>query len=84
MRLVHAALLCERPGHTIADVAYRLDYSSPQSFGRHVRALLGITTSELRRRFPFDLALQRFIALLVVPYRTQWAEFRPLGKKEER
>lgn len=84
MRLVHAALLFERPGHTIADVAYRLDYSSPQSFGRHVRALLGITTSELRRRFPFDLALQRFIALLVVPYRAQWAEFRPLGKQEER
>src|SRR5512143_1594077 len=37
MRLVHAALFFERPGYTVADVAYRLDYSSPQSFGRHVR-----------------------------------------------
>ncbi|MEO8635051.1 MAG: helix-turn-helix domain-containing protein [Gemmatimonadales bacterium] len=84
MRLLHATLLFERPGHTIADVAYRLDYSSPQSFGRHVRALLGITTSELRRRFPFDLALERFIALMVEPYRAEWAGFRPLGNKDER
>jgi AraC-like DNA-binding protein len=84
MRLVHATLLFERPGHTIADVAYRLDYSSPQSFGRHVRALLGITTSELRRRFPFELALERFISLMIEPYLKEWAVFRPLGKPEER
>ena len=84
MRLLHATLLFERPGYTIADVAYRLDYSSPQSFGRHVRALLGITTSELRRRFPFDLALERFIALMVERYQSQWVGFRPLGKREER
>ena len=83
MRLVHATLLFERPGHTIADVAYRLDYSSPQSFGRHVRALLGITTSELRRRFPFDLALERFIAMMIEPFQRQWSGFRPLGKREE-
>jgi AraC-like DNA-binding protein len=78
VRLVHAALLFERPGYTVADVAYRLDYSSPQSFGRHVRALLGITSSELRRRFPFEAALARFIGLMIVPYRATWAGFRPL------
>ena len=83
MRLLHATLLFERPGHTIADVAYRLDYSSPQSFGRHVRALLGITSSELRRRFPFERALERFVLLMVQPYRDAWAGFRPLGKREE-
>jgi len=82
MRLVHATLLFERAGYTVADVAYRLEYSSPQSLGRHVRALLGITTSELRRRFPFDAALDRFLVLMVEPYREVWREFRPLSGRE--
>ena len=82
MRLVHAALLFERPGFTVADVAYRLDYSSPQSFGRHVRALLGITSSELRRRFPFETALQRFVEVMIAPYREVWIGFRPLLRRE--
>lgn len=78
MRLVHAAVLFDRPGYTVADVAYRLDYSSPQSFGRHLRTLLGITTSELRRRYTFEKALERFVSLMVLPYREVWAHFRPL------
>jgi AraC-like DNA-binding protein len=82
MRLVHAALFFERPGYTVADVAYRLDYSSPQSFGRHVRALLGITSSELRRRFPFGQAVERFIGLMVTPYLETWRGFRPLARKD--
>jgi len=43
MRLVHAAALFEVPSLSVSDVAYRLEYSSTQSFGRHVRALLGVT-----------------------------------------
>src|ERR1041385_3124336 len=43
MRLVHAAHLFANPGLSVADVAYRLDYSSPQRFGRHLKALLGVT-----------------------------------------
>jgi AraC-like DNA-binding protein len=82
MRLVHAALFFERPGYTLADVAYRLDYSSPQSFGRHVRALVGITSSELRRRFPFPVALERFIELMIRPYHEILVCFRPLSVKE--
>jgi AraC-like DNA-binding protein len=82
VRLLHATLLFERPGYTVADVAYRLDYSSPQSFGRHVRALLGITSSELRRRFPFAVALERFLAVMIEPYREIWAGFRPLLRRE--
>lgn len=82
MRLLHAALFFERPGYTVADVAYRLDYSSPQSFGRHVRALLGITSSELRRRFPFERALGRFLELMVAPYREVWSRFRPLAQTQ--
>lgn len=82
MRLVHAALYFERPGYTVADVAYRLDYSSPQSFGRHVRTLLGITTSELRRRFPFEQAVNRFVEVMIQPYREVWPGFRPLLRRE--
>lgn len=82
MRLVHAALFFERPGYSLADVAYRLDYSSPQSFGRHVRALLGITSSELRRRFPFPVALNRFIELMITPYHDILVQFQPLSRKE--
>lgn len=78
MRLVHAAVLFERPGYSVADVAYRLDYSSPQSFGRHLRTLLGITSSELRRRYTFEDALERFLGSLVRPYRDVWSQFRPL------
>lgn len=80
MRLVHAAVLFERPGYSVADVAYRLDYSSPQSFGRHLRNLLGVTTTELRRRYTLESALERFIGLMVVPYREVWSRFRPLAK----
>ena len=41
IRLLHAAYLFETAGLSVADVAYRLEYSSPQSFGRHLRAMLG-------------------------------------------
>src|SRR5439155_1434201 len=69
MRLVHAAYLFSNPGLSVADVAYRLDYSSPQSFGRHLKAMLGVTAGEFRRRFPFDVSLERYGDLLITPYR---------------
>src|SRR5207244_3614463 len=69
MRLVHAAYLFSNPGLSVADVAYRLDYSSPQSFGRHLKAMLGVTAGEFRRRFPFDVSLERYVDLLITPYR---------------
>ena len=81
VRLLHAAQLFEEPGLSIADVAYRLDYSSPQSFGRHLRSMLGITSSEFRRRFPFPLAVERFLSLMVHPYRAPWRTFHPLAGK---
>jgi AraC-like DNA-binding protein len=79
MRLVHAAYLLESPGLSVADVAYRLDYSSPQSFGRHLRAMLGVSAGEFRNRFPFEVALARYIDLLITPYREALRTFRPLN-----
>ena len=63
----------------MADVAYRLDYSSPQSFGRHLKAMLGVTAGEFRRRFAFDVSLQRYVDLLVAPYREALRAFHPLN-----
>lgn len=79
MRLCHAARLFDEGDLTIADVAYRLDYASPQSFGRHLRVVLGITPSEFRMRFPFCSVLQRFLDRFVRPYRETWQGFRPLS-----
>ncbi len=80
IRLLHAAQLFEDSGLSIADVAYRLEYSSPQSFGRHVRSLLGITSTEFRHRFPFPVAVERFVTLLIAPYATIWERFHPLQR----
>src|SRR6266571_2130842 len=79
MRLVHAAYLFANPGLSVADVAYRLDYSSPQSFGRHLKAMLGVTAGEFRRRFPFDVSLERYVDLLITPYRETLRAFCPLN-----
>ena len=78
VRLLHASLLFEITGLSVADVAYRLEYSSPQSFGRHLRAMLGITASEFRSRFPFPVAVERFVERMVRPYASIWREFHPL------
>ena len=78
VRLLYAAYLFESPGLSVADVVYRLEYSSPQSFGRHVRASLGITATEFRVRFPFARALDRFVAHMIIPHATMWRVFHPL------
>lgn len=78
-RLVHAAWLFESEGLSIADVSHRLDYSSPQSFGRHLTALLGLTAGEFRRRQPFPDAVQRYRRTYVTPYRDRLLAFHPLG-----
>jgi AraC-like DNA-binding protein len=79
IRLLHAAFLFETAGLSVADVSYRLEYSSPQSFGRHLRAMLGLTALEFRRRFPFPAALDRFVGLMMEPYREIWRTFHPLA-----
>lgn len=78
-RLLHAAYLFRSAGLSVADVANRLDYSSPQSFGRHLRTLLGITAGEFRHRLPLDAAIERFRQRLVTPYRDRLLAFHPLG-----
>jgi AraC-like DNA-binding protein len=78
IRLLYAAAFLELPGLTLTDVAYRLQYSSPQSFGRHLRTVLGKTASEFRARYSFDVAMQEFLERLIVPFRYEFGTFHPL------
>lgn len=77
-RLIHAAALLEVDRLSIADVAYRLDYSSPQSFGRHVRAVAGMTAGEFRRRYTVATAVADYVMRLIVPFRAALRTFHPL------
>ena len=78
-RLCHAARLFDEGDLSVSDVAYRLQYASPQSFGRHLRIVLGITPSEFRARYPFCTVLDRFVERLVRPYAGVWRKFSPLA-----
>lgn len=77
-RLVRAARLFENPGFSIANVANHLDYSSPQSFGRHVRTLMHLSALEFRTRYDGEGMLQHFRELLVLPYVDRLRRLRPL------
>ena len=77
-RLLYAAALMEIPGFSVADVAYRLEYSSAQSFGRHMRAVLGATAGEFRRRYTLTVALDEYTSRLIAPYRATFRGFNPL------
>src|SRR5215212_152173 len=77
-RLVRAARLFENVGFSIANVANHLDYSSPQSFGRHVRTLLHITAGEFRVRYDCASMFARFRSDLIVPYVDGLHILRPL------
>jgi AraC-like DNA-binding protein len=78
-RLVRAARLFENSGFSIANVANHLDYSSPQSFGRHVRTLLHMTAGDFRQRYDGTGMFERFRAELVVPYGGALRTLRPLS-----
>jgi AraC-like DNA-binding protein len=79
-RLVRAARLLESPGSTLAAVTDRLEYSSPQSFNRHVQLLLHVTAAEFRRGFDAERMLALFCEELVTPYRHRLRACNPLGR----
>jgi AraC-like DNA-binding protein len=78
-RLIRAAQLFENPGLSVANVANRLDYSSPQSFGRHVRGLIHLTAVEFRQKYDGEGMLQRFREDLIIPYLARLRTFTPLS-----
>ncbi len=68
-RLLFAAAMLEDSFASVACVAARLRYSSPQSFARHVRRTLGLTVSAFRYRYSGMRMIPRYIAQLIEPHR---------------
>lgn len=76
-RLIRAARLFENPGLSVARVANHLDYSSPQSFGRHVRTVMRMSPVKFRTTYDGQGMLQFFRTELVLPYADVLSTFRP-------
>lgn len=76
-RLIRAAKLFENPGLSVASVANYLDYSSPQSFGRHVRTIMNLSPVEFREAYDGAGMLQHFRNELILPYIGILSSFRP-------
>jgi AraC-like DNA-binding protein len=76
-RLIRAARLFENPGLSVARVANHLDYSSPQSFGRHVRTVMRMSPVQFRMTFDGQGMLQYFRTELILPYVDVLCSFRP-------
>src|SRR5437899_3033902 len=55
-----------------------VDCTEPAGW-RRLRAMLGVTAGEFRRRFPFDVSLERYVDLLITPYRETLRAFCPLN-----
>jgi AraC-like DNA-binding protein len=79
-RLVRASHLFENHGFSVANVANHLQYSSPQSFGRHVRALLHVTAVEFRDQFTGARMVDRFREDLILPNLTALRRLTPLRR----
>src|SRR6476469_9786657 len=76
-RLIRAARLFENPGLSVARVANHLDYSSPQSFGRHVGTMMKMSPVRFRSNYAGQGMLQFFRTELVLPYVDVLCAFRP-------
>ena len=83
-RLAYAAWFLETPAVSMAAVSELLRYSSPQSFGRHVRTTLGLTASRFRREVSLSRAMAHYKARLIEPYRATLEWFRPVGPVDGR
>jgi AraC-like DNA-binding protein len=76
-RLIRAARLFENPGLSVASVANYLNYSSPQSFGRHVRTVMKMSPVVFRETYDGTGMLQYFRSELVLPYAEILKSFKP-------
>lgn len=78
-RLIRAARLFENPGFSIASVANHLDYSSPQSFGRHLRTVMKMSPVRFRQTYDGNTMLLYFRDELVMPYVSILRKFSPVA-----
>lgn len=78
-RLLFAKALLEDGRASMSFVANRLQYSSPQSFGRHVRLMLGVGASQFRNDFTFNQVANHYLEALVLRHRQEFRTFDPFG-----
>jgi AraC-like DNA-binding protein len=76
-RLIRAAKLFENPGLSIASVANYLDYSAPQSFGRHLRTTMKMSPVDFRERYDGAGMLLYFRERMILPYVSTLRMFNP-------
>jgi len=81
--LVRAAHRLEDPRRSIADASVSLEYSSPQSFGRHVQLVLGLSASTFRASYDCEGMYRRFCDELVTPVLPELCRFRPLRSLQD-
>lgn len=77
-RLTRAAAMLEDPAASVAAVAALLEYSSPQSFGRHLQLRLQLTPSAFRKSFDGEGMLEHFRRTLVLGFLPALRTFSPL------
>ncbi len=77
-RLVRAARMLENPGYSVTQVAFLLEYSSPQSFSRHVQHTLQCGAAEFRKTYGGEAMLEHMRQKLILPYREQLLAFVPV------
>ena len=77
-RLVRAARLFENPGLSVAQVSTQLEYSSPQSFSRHVHTILQCTAVAFRHRYDGAVMFEHMRQVLVLQHRAALLDFHPL------
>ncbi|PHX66102.1 MAG: hypothetical protein CK550_01240 [Gemmatimonadetes bacterium] len=77
-RLVRAARLLENPGYSLTQVAFLLEYSSPQSFSRHVMHSLQCGAAEFRKTYNGEAMLEYLRQRLILPYQQQLIAFAPV------
>jgi AraC-like DNA-binding protein len=78
-RLLYVAAILEDTRIPAAHAARRLNYSSPQSFMRHVREQLGVSVHDFRERYSFDDLASHVSFHTLTEYQDTLRWFRPLG-----
>ena len=77
-RLVRAARLLENPGYSLTQVAFLLEYSSPQSFSRHLTHSLQCGAAEFRKTYTGEAMLEHMRQRLILPFQQQLIAFVPV------
>ncbi len=79
IRLLYATAILEDARVSLAQVANRLHYSSPQSFTRHVREQFGLPANEFRAKYSFTALAGHTAYHLLSRHRSTLRWFAPLG-----